>query len=295
MLKKDTTMPLIISVILCNLHLSLVISQSPPICEYCPEQNGIVMEVQCNDRNYTNFPLATDLPENTSLINFKNNNVQQLPNQTLGVIRMKVWNIDLSGNVIDQLLEDKLGKAFPNISYLDLSKNEIRLLSQHSFQHLTKLYVLHLSYNKLASISQGSFSHLLWLSWLDVRHNKLNDIIERKTGWPKRLEYLYLSYNRLRTIPPLPTKASVSLISNPIFCGCDSVVNKKITETLIKVNCHQLDNFRKAVEIQRVVKFDKYRSSVNTCKPATILKFSSLVVEGQIVLTCVITTSGLRS
>ena len=189
-------------------------------------------------------------------------------------------------------MQDNLGKAFPNVSYLDLSNNKIRLLSQYSFQHLTKLHVLHLSYNKLASISQGSFSHLLWLSWLDLRHNRITGINKTKTGWPKRLKYLYLSYNRLRIIPPLPTKASVSLISNPIFCGCDSVVNKKITQTLIKVNCHQLDYFRNSVEKQRVVKYDKYRSSVNTCKPATILKFSSLVVEGQIVLTCVITTFG---
>ena len=85
----------------------------------------------------------------------------------------------------------------------------------------------------------------------------------------------------------MPTKASVSLISNPIFCGCDSVVNKKITQTLVKVNCYRLDYFRKPKEIHRVVKYDKYRSSVNTCKAVTILKFSSLVSEGQIVLSCI--------
>ena len=116
-------MPLIISVILCNLHLSLVISQSPPICEYLTDQNRIVVvEVHCNGRNYTNFPLAKHLPENTSSIHFKDNNVQRLPNQPDHALRSKVWNIDLSGNIIDQLFAGQSWESIPKCFILGFIK-----------------------------------------------------------------------------------------------------------------------------------------------------------------------------
>ena len=163
-------MSLVFYVLLCSFRLILICGQNLSYCESFPQKGEFV--VQCNERNYTNFPLASTLPENTSFINFKDNKVQQLPNQPRGVLRVKLWNIDLSGNIIDQLLEDKLGKAFPHVSHLDLSSNKIRILSQYSFQYLSKLNVLHLSHNNIESIDQNSFTHLSLLSWLDLRHNR---------------------------------------------------------------------------------------------------------------------------
>ena len=281
-------MSLIISVVLLILHLSVVIGQRQNTCEPIPPK-GKLVEVHCDGRNYTNFPLAYVLPENTSVISFKDNKIQQLPDQLANGSRYKVWKIDLSGNVINQLLDDKLGKTFPNVSYLDLSNNKISLLSINSFKYLMKLHTLHLTYNELASISQDWFSRLLHLSWLDLGHNKIAVVNEAKHGWPKHIRNLYLSYNQLRAIPPLPPKASVSLIGNQIFCGCDFGVNKNISETLIKVNCHQLGYYRRPAEMQKgVTKYEKYRASVNFCKAATIFKFSYLIANGQNVLFCVV-------
>ena len=249
------------------------------------------MEVHCNGRKYTKFPLASTLPENTSVISFKDNKIQQLPDQPANVLRDKVWKIELSGNIINHLLDDKLGETFPNLYYLDLSNNQISLLSNNSFWYLTKLQTLHLSYNELASISQDWFAHLFHLSWLDLGYNRITVVNEAKHGWPKNIRNLYLSYNQLRAIPPLPPKASVSLIGNQIFCGCDFGVNKNISETLIKINCHQPDQFRLFSEAvhKGIPKYDKYRSSANTCKPATVFKFSYLVAKGQNVLYCIVT------
>ena len=140
-----------VSVLLCCLHQAT--SQSK--CDYSSKEGDFM--VKCDGRNYTNFPLASALPENSTVIIFKDNKIQQLPNQPHGVLRLKVWNIDLSGNIIDHLSVDKLGKAFPHVSQLDLSNNQIRLLSDNSFQFLAKLHVLYLSYNKLTSISQVVF------------------------------------------------------------------------------------------------------------------------------------------
>ena len=130
---------------------------------------------------------------------------------------------------------------------------------------------------------------------LDLGHNVISVIPETNTIWPKQLNSLYLFYNQLRNIPPLPQNASVNLISNPIFCGCDLSLNKKNSETLIKVDCHELDLLRKPVQIKKeVAKYDKYRANVNTCKPVKILKFSYLETKGQFVLTC-LTSSGYPS
>ena len=291
MLLEYTNRPLVILVLLCSLHLSLVNGHLNK-CDYFFKKEELV-NVLCSGRNYTTFPLVSGLPENTSIISFRDNKIQHLPNQPEHLLRDKVWSIDLSGNVIEQLLEDKVLKAFPNMSHLDLPNHRIRSLSDNSFQYLIKLRVLHLSYNKLAWVRQGWFSHLFELSWLDLGYNKINVIDVSESTWPSQLRYLNLSYNQLRTIPSLPNNASVRLNSNPIFCGCDFSVNKNISETLIIVDCHRLDYIKKPTEIEkRVDKYDKYRSSINTCKPATILKFSSLIAEGQIVLTCVITSFG---
>ena len=280
-------MLLIISVLLYCLHLNPILGEHLSKCDIF-HNNETFIDVQCDGRNYSNFPLASTLPENTSVISFKNNKVNQLPNQPSHVLRDKVWNIDLSGNVIENLLDDKLGKTFSNVSNLDLSNNKLRLLSKNSFQHLTFLSVLNLSYNKLDSLSQNWFSHLSELSWLDLGHNRISVINETKHGWPSRLEKLDLSFNQLRTIPPLPTNASVNLISNPIFCGCDLGVNKEISETFVKVECHQLNYVKEPVQIQNgVTEYYKYRFSDNICKPVVIIHFSYVVVNEQIIITCV--------
>ena len=273
------------------LHLSVVIGQRQNKCEPIPIK-GKFVEVHCNGRKHTRFLLASTLPENTSVISFKDNKIQQLPNQPANVLRDKVWKIELSGNIINHLLDDKLGETFPNVSYLDLSNNQISLLSNNSFWYLTKLQTLHLTYNELTSISQDWFSRLLHLSWLDLGHNRITVVNEAKHGWPKHIRNLYLSYNQLRAIPPLPPKASVSLIGNQIFCGCDFGVNKNISETLIKVNCYWLSYYRRPAEMHKgVTQYKNYRASVNICKNATVFKFSYLIANGQNVLSCIVSIS----
>ena len=279
-----------ICLVLCG-KLILMTGQSIKKCNYVPEKERFV-EVQCNGRKYTKFPLASTLPENTSIISFMDNKIQHLPDQPPQELRDKVWSINLSGNILDELLEDKLGKTFPNVSNLDVSNNNIRLLSKNSFQHLLHLFVLNLSFNKLVFLSQDWFSHLMELSWLDLGHNQISVINETRQGWAKELEKLDLSHNKLRTIPPLPTNAFVSLIRNPIFCECDLGVNKEVFETLIKIDCHQVNVDREPVQIKRkVTKYMKYKPNVNTCQPTGIIDFSFLVAKEKIIITCIASSS----
>ena len=285
MLQENRNIKLITTVIICGLYINLITGQNLKKCDFVSKKVAF-MEVQCNGR--TSFPLASTLPENTASISLKDNKIQQLPNQPSQVHRNKVLKIDLSGNIIEQLLEDRLGNTFPNVSNLDLSDNKIRFLSKNSFQHLKSLSILNLSYNKLASVRQGWFSHLLELRFLDLRHNTISVVMETKRGWPNQLKELNLSFNKLRTIPPLPTRASVNLVNNPIFCGCDLDVNQKVSETTVKVQCHKLRYFRHPVQIQTgLAKYKRYKAGVNTCQPTEIINFSYLVAKEQIVITCI--------
>ena len=250
------------------------------------------LKLKCDGRNYSNLPLVYVLPQNIAVISFKNNKIQKLQKQPVGLRRRNVWRVDLSGNIIDQFFQDNLGEPYPNLSHLDLAKNKIASLSEHSFQHLRKLKVLFLSNNKLRKIKKGWFSYMLQLSHLDLGQNEITVIEETKGIWPKRLTTLHLSYNLLKTVPPLPGKAAqVNLENNPIFCNCHLNVNRKIMETFIKVNCRKLDYYR-----ERVAEFDteesgselvKYRSSGQICKATEIINFSFLLAKKKVILTCI--------
>ena len=138
-----------------------VSSQCLSNCD-CLKYGGNV-ELQCNRRDLSFFPLASALSDDITHINYKNNKIQRLPRQPLGFRRTKVSSINIAGNVIDTLLIDNLGKTFSNLSYLDLSNNKISSLSENSFQYLTNLKALYLSSNKLKTIRKGWFQPLLQL------------------------------------------------------------------------------------------------------------------------------------
>ena len=269
----------------CSVLLRTVSSQCFNDCD-CLSQHGSDIRLQCDGRNLNSFPLASALLENITNINYQDNKIKQLPKQPMGYRKTRVLSINLAGNVIDTLLKDNLGKTFPNLSYLDLSNNKISSLSDNSFRHLTNLNGLHLSSNKLKRINKGWFSFLLYLSRLYLGNNEIS-VIEETTGvWPKLLSNLDLSYNKLKSIPALPQKASVNLIGNPLFCGCHLKVNKNITETFIKVDCAKLRYYRENVT-NSVRVHVKYRAVEElNCQQAHIKYLTYLVNKQKKTLTC---------
>ena len=286
---------MVLTVILCTVLLGTVglSGQCLGECHCSPQFKGNI-KLSCNGRNISNFPLASQLPENIAIINFKGNKIKRLRKQPLGVTRTKVWHINLAGNVINQLRQDNLGETFPNLSQLDLTNNKIVSLSKNSFLNLTKLKVLHLSSNKLRTINQGWFSHLFLLSLLYSHDNEITVIVESNEIWPKELDTLDLSYNQLKTIPPLPPKASeVNLIGNPVYCGCYIDVNLNIEKTSVKVDCHRLEYYREKVRKPVIGiknkrrEFEKYKVSGQKCQPAMITNFSYFQSEEQMKMICV--------
>ena len=258
----------------------------------CLEDEGRV-RLHCKGRNLTFFPLTPALLENITIINYQDNKIQRLPKQPLGLKRTKVWSINLADNVIDTLLQDYLGKTFPNLLYLYLSNNKISSLSEKSFKYLKNLKRLYLPSNKLKTVSQGWFSSLLQLSYINLKNNEISVIEETTEIWPKLLSILDLSYNKLKIIPPLPLKASeVNIVENPTFCGCYLNVNKNISGISIKVDCYSLEyreiENKPIQAVYRETKYEKYVVSKLKCEQPKITNFTYLVEKGQVVLRCLI-------
>ena len=222
--------------------------------------------IDCNQRNLVNFPLFKDISADVYQIYLKNNKIQHLTHEE--GVRSKVWIIDISGNNIENMERNQLGRAFPMLSTLDLSRNKIRVLTSDSFIKLDELNNLNLENNIITSIEETVFDNLdklhtldlasnyitvlkfRWfkelhsLNTLSLAHNKIKRIVHWNHGWPGSLKYVHLNNNSIVVIPPVPRHVEIfNLTFNPLYCGCKSdtfdmenILNKTLCKVSMK--CH---------------------------------------------------------
>ena len=282
--------------IITNLFLAILLSSINGQCLWeceCSLQPGNTLLVQCENRGYTSFPYVSALPGNTGVISLKGNKIKHLPFQPNGIQNKNVWNINLSNNSINKIVDDKLGNAFPNLTLLDLSNNLINSLSDNSFLNLVHLGFLFLNANKLKVIDTCWFSFLSKLGHLDLSSNEIESVSGAK-GWPAKLTSLYIFDNKLKVIPSLPHKAAfVNLVDNPVYCGCVLEVNKPISSPVIKVDCYTFENAKSSINgkfkrkmINSTMKWENYVQITPTCKSVKILDFSYTPSSDNFNLTC---------
>jgi hypothetical protein len=84
---------------------------------------------------------------------------------------------------------------------LDLSNNELLVLTDHSFVNLTRLHTLILSYNRIRCIESLAFVGLARLRMLSLHSNNLSGISDG-------------------VFAPLPSIRHVALGANPFYCDC---------------------------------------------------------------------------
>ena len=118
----------------------------------------------------------------------------------------KLQQLNLSHNFISSLghtskkRKHQTFKGPTHLQTLDLSKNVLTSISNHTFSDLQNLVELKLSSNKLSRISSNAF---LGLSRLRMLHLDNNQLATLSAAWlvPLRsLRFLYVSENRLSTI-----------------------------------------------------------------------------------------------
>ena len=218
--------------------------------------------MDCSQRNILNFPLFRNISPDVNQIYLKHNKMRYLPHEN-GVLS-KIWIIDISQNNIESIERNQLGRMFPKLSTLDLSRNKIKDLPSNSFtklgelnnlnlennliahieetvfDNLDKLHNLNLGYNHITILNLRWFKELHLLNTVSLANNKIKRVVDGEGGWPKSLKYVRLNNNSIAVIPPIPRHVEIfNLTLNPLYCGCKPVtfnIGNISNKTLCKVS-----------------------------------------------------------
>lgn len=124
-----------------------------------------------------------------------------------------------------------------DLTYLDLSKNQISHIEIDSFDNLNNLSSLNLSYNKLTSIKSGTFDSLTQLLYLNLSDNHINYLKGSIFRNLKNLKTLNLSSLHLielhnTTLSGLDNLENLNLRHNDCLYGPESLTKLKNLKNL---------------------------------------------------------------
>ncbi|XP_031273169.1 MDIS1-interacting receptor like kinase 2-like [Pistacia vera] len=113
-----------------------------------------------------------------------------------------ITSINLTSANLKGTLHELSFSIFPNLAYIDLSRNELFGFIPAQIGHLTNLNTLYLSVNKLSGSIPKEIGNLKSLLDLDLSENQLSGYIPPSIGNLSNLSVLYLYTNNLSgTIP----------------------------------------------------------------------------------------------
>ena len=210
------------------------------------ERKGSKSKLDCSGNSWIYFPQLPEIPSTVGRINLQYNNIRQLPHgETKTGQRPNVWSIDISENKILNVEENVFQDVFPNLVFLDLSRNRIKRIKSKAFINLKLLRGLYLNRNQISPIPKDTFNSLKNLNDLNLANNQLKVLdfrwfrnlkslssldladnrIERVKSWihpwPSSLKIILLNNNRISIILPIPNHAEIfNLEGNPTYCRC---------------------------------------------------------------------------
>ncbi|KAL7881194.1 hypothetical protein AOLI_G00080420 [Acnodon oligacanthus] len=204
--------------------------------------------------------------------------------------------LQFQGNKLQKLWKDKtydkLFESLTNLTYLDVSHNELTDIPERVYTHLpdtikkfrlahnsltnfnwtlmkrfTRLEELILSYNRLTNVSNNISESTPYLQYLDLRHNRISQLTSGFLIGAVNLKQLDLSQNKLAivNVSTFPAKqenhlSTLWLHGNPFRCTCDIMdfilwidgSDVAIPELVTSVKC----NMPESVKGKAVVHFD---------------------------------------
>ena len=164
-----------------------------------------VDEIDLNDNVISHFPININvsLPK-LQVLHMKGNQIHAITAHDLQHLR-GLKSVDLSSNYIAEWDFPKRSNnsfSYPSIlEFLDLSLNQISVLTEFSFNFTRELSMLNVSFNGLFQIQERSFMYLQSLRVLDLSNNKLTVLPGNLFTKLNSLTYLYLSHNSLVSFP----------------------------------------------------------------------------------------------
>lgn len=110
-----------------------------------------------------------------------------------------VEKISLEDNRIETVPKDTFAKCV-NLIELDLSKNRIRHIDDDAFSGLANLSRFHVNRNNLTALRRRMFAEMIALEQINAERNAIASVEEKTFDLPK-LEQIFMSENRLKTLP----------------------------------------------------------------------------------------------
>ncbi|ELR62521.1 Extracellular leucine-rich repeat and fibronectin type-III domain-containing protein 1, partial [Bos mutus] len=115
---------------------------------------------------------------------------------------------------------------FGNLTYLNLTKNEIGYIEDGAFSGQFNLQVLQLGYNRLRNLTEGVLRGLGKLEYLYLQANLIEAVAPGAFWECPNIVNVDLSMNRIQrlhsaTFAGLARLSVCELYSNPFYCSCE--------------------------------------------------------------------------
>ncbi|XP_038619203.1 protein ELFN1 [Tachyglossus aculeatus] len=140
-------------------------------------------------------------------------------------INSTIVDLRLNDNKIKSVQYSSLSR-FGNLTYLNLTKNEISSVEDGAFSAQFNLQVLQLGYNRLRNLSEGLLRGLGKLEYLYLQANLIETVTPNAFWECPNVMNVDLSMNRIQrldggTFAGLSRLSVCELYSNPFYCSCE--------------------------------------------------------------------------
>lgn len=155
----------------------------------------------CSGIDLQEIPEETDIPSSTEILDLSSNSIRNITLLNYPALKNTLSTLNLSKNQISVLTNDAF-KFLTSLVELDLSRNVIegKSLEENMFYDLKKLKVLNMEKNPLRYIKKDTFvfMELPSLLSLDLSHCEISDMEAGSIDLPS-LEFLDISWNMIST------------------------------------------------------------------------------------------------
>ena len=221
---------------------------------------------------------------NLQTIALRNNQINQIGN-TGTIYENKLLKLDLCKNWLKLQINRPAFVQFSVLTHLYLCENGIGQIPDNTFKGLKQLEFLDLQKNKIFSLQFSWFNHLKNLETLDLSYNMISTWIPEDFLWQKKLNWLVLKGNQLKSLPPLPVRSgwSTNLMGNEIFCGCHLPSHEKITvSSSLLVHCSNQEEISLGYH-GSLLHFVQQHTPI--CEKPSV-KFVTRRINGKFLMTC---------
>ncbi|XP_074056890.1 protein ELFN1 [Macrotis lagotis] len=140
-------------------------------------------------------------------------------------INNTIVDLRLNENKIKSVQYASLSR-FGNLTYLNLTKNEITYIEDGAFSGQFNLQVLQLGYNRLRNLTEGILRGLSKLEYLYLQANLIETVTPTAFWECPNIMNIDLSMNRIQrldsgTFTGLSKLSICELYSNPFYCSCE--------------------------------------------------------------------------